>query len=82
MECRIELGNIKFAADSVQTAQTVCKPHKQKRSEKGKRSQWDSNPRPLDPESNAISTPLCDRWQTFAQKEQLKTLRPEVTIDS
>lgn len=25
------------------------------------RSQWDSNPRPLDPESNAISTPLCDR---------------------
>lgn len=24
------------------------------------RSQWDSNPRPLDPESNAISTPLCD----------------------
>lgn len=27
---------------------------------KTKRSQWDSNPRPLDPESNAISTPLCD----------------------
>ncbi|CAJ1977701.1 unnamed protein product [Sphenostylis stenocarpa] len=29
---------------------------------KRKRSQWDSNPRPLDPESNAISTPLCDRY--------------------
>lgn len=27
---------------------------------KNTRSQWDSNPRPLDPESNAISTPLCD----------------------
>lgn len=25
------------------------------------RSQWDLNPRPLDSESNAISTSLCDR---------------------
>lgn len=36
---------------------------------KKKRSQWDSNPRPLDPESNAISTPLCDRYRKVMKQK-------------
>ena len=36
-----------------------------KKKKKRKRSQWESNPRPLDSESNAISTPLCDHASLY-----------------
>lgn len=48
---------------------------KKKKTESRRRSQWDSNPRPLDPESNAISTPLCDpflilHWNSWFNSEE------------
>lgn len=36
------------------------------------RSQWDSNPRPLDSESNAISTPLCDPSYITSTMNEIK----------
>lgn len=44
---------------------------KKKRETTGERSQWDSNPRLLDSESNAISTSLCDR--ILLNKTHIKT---------
>ncbi|KAM4104519.1 hypothetical protein ACJW30_06G164100 [Castanea mollissima] len=48
------------------------------------RSQWESNPRPLDSESNAISTPLCDRVCSIFPKCHIhitsKTHRPRSKI--
>lgn len=61
----MELSNAEMNTSQIANSLYKKNLKEEKKMTEEKRSQWDSNPRPLDPESNAISTPLCDRVYSY-----------------